>query len=99
MSPLPDQGFEQLLIGDFSLIVAVHAELEGDRWYLRGFGVRFLLLALLGRRVAPVGCRVRRSFRRDGFAADMAILKKLDNQVVSLTDFPEAFSLLIADIL
>ena len=81
------------------MVVAVHAEFEGDRWYLRGSGVRFLLLALLGRSVAPVGCRVRRSFRRDGFATDMTILKELDNQVVSLADFPEAFGLLVADIL
>jgi hypothetical protein len=29
----------------------------------------------------------------------MTILKKIDNQVVSLTDFPEAFGLLVADIL
>ena len=36
--------------------------------------MRFLLLALLGRWVAPVGGCVRRSFRRDGFAAEMAIL-------------------------
>ena len=79
------------------MVVAVHAELQRDRWYLRGPGVGFLLLALLGRVVAPVGCRVCRPFRRDGFATDMTILKKLDNQVVSLADFPEALGLLVAD--